>query len=99
MAQFTDEWFAKIRDVVNEKGAHQAQVYYTHLQPNLESSLEENARFEEFFKTMKAVPESERRDCDARLEKWLTQTIAKGTERYEARQLSLQWLESKNAKL
>ena len=94
LAQFADDFFARVENLINKAAWSQARYIYMFCQPKLYASDEELARFEALYNKVTGYSEAERGEGTGRLTDWVKDSIQEIKEMRAGRQLSQQWAQS-----
>lgn len=94
MKQFDFEFFDKIFDVVIRMPSRKAETVYGCLQPTIEASDSDIAKFEALLKKVESS-DSTHVEAKERLCKWLKESICDMKVKNAARALSLEWEKSR----
>ena len=93
----SDEFFARIEGIVNEKAYSLTRYIYLFTQPSLYASQEEFDRFSALKQQLDNYTPEQKKEGTNRLSKWITETLQEIGQKQEARRLSAQWAATQNA--
>lgn len=89
--QFADEFFNEIEDAVCTRGHSISKYIYLLLQPNINGTVEEIARYETKLKELEKRSSEQKREGNDRLIKWLKESIEDLKEKKASREMSQKW--------
>lgn len=90
MREFDSEFFHKILNVVITKPSRKAETVYGYLQPSIETSDKDIAKFESCLLEVE-MKGTDNKEASERLSKWLKKSICDMKEKNAARALSEAW--------
>ena len=95
IAEFDEEFFVRIEQVVQQKHISFSEAYYWYLQPNMMANDREICMFRAFLNKLCEVEKAKRKEGADRLINWVKDSLQDLKEKKFARALSQQWLQDK----